>query len=56
MEIAATFNPVTYVMEAMRALILEEYAWGPLAGGFIIVALLGVLMVVLNVQIIRHYD
>jgi ABC-2 type transport system permease protein len=56
MEIAATFNPVTYVMEAMRALILQDFAWAPLARGFGVVAALGVLMVILNLHLIRHYD
>src|SRR5262249_18005686 len=56
MEIAATFNPVTYVMEAMRALILQDFAWAPLARGFGVVAVLGVLMVALNVRLIRNYD
>ncbi len=27
MEVAATFNPVTYVMEALRSLILEDLVW-----------------------------
>ena len=27
MEIAATLNPVTYVMEALRSLILEDLDW-----------------------------
>jgi ABC-2 type transport system permease protein len=56
MEIAATLNPVTYVMEALRALILQDFAWAVLARGFGIVALLGVLMVTLNVRLIRNYD
>lgn len=56
MEIAATFNPVTYVMEALRALILQDFAWGPIVRGFGVVAVLGVLMVVLNVRVIRNYD
>lgn len=56
MEIAATFNPVTYVMEALRSLILQGFEWGVLARGFGIVALLGVLMVALNVRLIRTYD
>ena len=56
MEIAATFNPVTYVMEALRSLILQDFAWAPLARGFGVVAVLGVLMVVLNVRLIRDYD
>jgi ABC-2 type transport system permease protein len=28
MEIAATFNPVTYVMEALRSVVLEDLEWG----------------------------
>jgi ABC-2 family transporter len=29
MEIAATLNPVTYVMEALRSLPLEDLDWAP---------------------------
>jgi ABC-2 type transport system permease protein len=56
MEIAATFNPVTYVMEALRSLILEDLAWSRILPGFAVVAVLGALMLVLNVRTIRHYD
>jgi ABC-2 type transport system permease protein len=56
MEIAATFNPVTYVMEALRSLILQDLAWTTLARGFGVVAVLGVLMVALNLRLIRNYD
>ena len=56
MEIAATFNPVTYVMEALRSLILEDFSWAPLARGFGVLAALGLLMVALNVRLINHYD
>jgi len=56
MEIAATFNPVTYVMEALRSLILQDFAWAPLARGFGVVAVLGVLTVILNLRLIRNYD
>jgi ABC-2 type transport system permease protein len=56
MEIAATCNPVTYVMEALRSLILQDLAWGTVARGFGVVAAFGVLMVFLNVRIIRNYD
>jgi ABC-2 type transport system permease protein len=56
MEIAATLNPVTYVMEALRSLILEDLSWTPLARGFGVVAVLGVLMVALSVRVIRNYD
>ena len=56
MEIAATLNPVTYVMEALRSLILDDLAWGRIARGFAVVAALGAIMLVLNVRMIRHYD
>lgn len=56
MEIAATFNPVTYVMEALRSLILQGFEWAPLARGFGVVLVLGVVMVGLNVRLIRNYD
>jgi ABC-2 type transport system permease protein len=56
MEIAATLNPVTYLMEALRSLILEDLAWGTIAPGFAVVAVLGAMMLVLNIRFIRHYD
>jgi ABC-2 type transport system permease protein len=56
MEIAATFNPVTYVMEAMRSLILEDFAWERILPGLGVVAVLGALMLALNVRMIRGYD
>lgn len=56
MEIAATFNPVTYLMEGIRSLILEHYAWAKIGRGFAVVAVFGVAMVFLNVRTIRNYD
>ena len=56
MEIAATFNPVTYVMEALRSLILQDLVWADIWPGFAVVAVLGALMLVLNVRMIRNYD
>ena len=56
MEVAATLNPVTYVMEALRSLILEDFEWGTILPGFAVVAVLGALMLYLNVRIINHYD
>jgi ABC-2 type transport system permease protein len=56
MEIAATFNPVTYVMEALRSLILEDLVWSKIAYGFLVVAVLGALMLFLNVRMINRYD
>jgi ABC-2 type transport system permease protein len=56
MEVAATFNPVTYVMEALRSLILEDLEWDTLARGFGVVAVFGLIMVILNIRVIRNYD
>jgi len=56
MEIAATYNPVTYIMEAMRSLILDDYHWGRIGRGYLVVAVAGVAMVWLNVRTIRTYD
>ncbi len=56
MEVAATFNPVTYLMESMRSLILEDLDWGSVLPGFGVVAVLGALMLALTVRIIKRYD
>jgi ABC-2 type transport system permease protein len=56
MEIAATFNPVTYIMEGLRSLILQDLAWATIAKGFAVVAVAGVVMVALSVRSIRSYD
>jgi ABC-2 type transport system permease protein len=56
MEVAATYNPVTYVMEGMRSLILENFNWGRIGAGFLVVAVAGVVMLVLSVRMIRNYD
>jgi ABC-2 type transport system permease protein len=56
MEIAATANPVTYVMEGLRSLILQDLRWGKIVIGFGVVAVLGVVMVALNVRTIDNYD
>ena len=56
MEIAATLNPVTYVMEALRSLLLEDLEWGTILPGFAVVAVLGLVMIALNVRVIRNYD
>jgi ABC-2 type transport system permease protein len=56
MEIAATVNPVTYVMEALRSLVLFDLDWGDVLPGFGVVAVLGVVMVALNVRLINRYD
>ena len=56
MEIAATLNPVTYIMEAARSLILEGFNWAALGRGFLVVALAGSLMLGLSVRMINNYD
>jgi len=56
MEIAATYNPVTYVMESMRSLILQDFDWGSIVPGFLVVGIAGALMLALNVRMIRNYD
>jgi ABC-2 type transport system permease protein len=56
MEIAASLNPVTYVMEAMRSLILQGFVAGPLIKGFAVVGVLLALMLALNIRMIRSYD
>jgi ABC-2 type transport system permease protein len=56
MEIAATFNPVTYLMEALRSLILEDLNWAKIWPGFLVVAITGAIMLALNVRTIQSYD
>ncbi|HEX5712925.1 MAG TPA: ABC transporter permease [Solirubrobacterales bacterium] len=56
MEVAATINPVTYLMEALRSLILTDLDWGKILPGFAVVAGLGVIMLLLNVRMIKNYD
>jgi ABC-2 type transport system permease protein len=56
MEIAATLNPVTYLMEALRSLILDDLAWDEILPGFGVVLALGAVMLVLNVRMIQRYD
>ena len=56
MEVAATLNPVTYLMEAQRSLILDDLDWGAILPGFAVVAVLGAIMLLLNVRMINRYD
>lgn len=56
MEIAATYNPVTYLMEALRSLILQSWDWVAISRGFAVIAVLGALMLFLSVRMIRNYD
>lgn len=56
MEIAATLNPVTYVMEAARSLILVGFDGAVLGRGFAVVVGAMVLMLVLSTRMVNNYD
>ena len=56
MEIAATFNPVTYIMEALRSLVLVDLAWEPIVLGYLVVAVTGAIMLAISIRVIRTYD
>ena len=56
MEIAATFNPVTYLMEAVRSLILEGFEAAKLAKGFAVIAVSMLLMLGMSVRMVNSYD
>jgi ABC-2 type transport system permease protein len=56
MEIAATINPVTYIMEAARSLILEGFDWPSIARGYLVVGLALALMLALSVRVVSRYD
>ena len=56
MEVAATLNPVTYLMEALRSLILDDLDWGKILPGFAVIAVMGAIALALNVRMIKSYD
>ena len=56
MEVAATINPVTHLMEAMRSLILDDLKWSEIWPGFAVIAIFGAIMLFLNVRMIKNYD
>jgi ABC-2 type transport system permease protein len=56
MEVAATINPVTYLMEALRSLILTDLDWGKILPGFAVIAGFGAVMLFLSVRMIKSYD
>jgi ABC-2 type transport system permease protein len=56
MEIAATLNPVTHLMEALRSLILYDLDWAEVLPGFAVIAVAGAVMLALNVRMIKRYD
>jgi ABC-2 type transport system permease protein len=56
MQIAARFNPVTYIMEGARSLILEGFVGSALLRSFGVIAAAAALMLFLCVRVINRYD
>lgn len=56
MEIAASLNPVTYIMEAARSLILKGFEGDVLLKAGVVLAVGLVLAISLNVRAINNYD
>lgn len=56
MEVAASINPVTYVMEALRSLILQDLVWKTVLIGFGVIAVALAAMLALSVRVINNYD
>jgi ABC-2 type transport system permease protein len=56
MEIAATINPVTYVMEALRSLILQDLRWQTIGLGYLVIAVAAAIMLALSLRVVRNYD
>lgn len=56
MEIAASLNPVTYIMEGLRSLILEGYDAASIAKAFAVIIVAGALMMALSVRAASSYD
>lgn len=56
MEIAATLNPVTYIMEGARSLILDGFDGPALGRVLLVLVVTGALMLFLTTRAIRNYD
>ena len=56
MQIAARLNPVTYIMEGARSLILDGFVGQVLARSFAVIAGSAILMMALCVRVINRYD
>jgi len=56
MEIAATLNPVTYIMEGVRSLVLEGFNGAAIGKGFAVVGVTMVLMLALSIRMVNNYD
>jgi ABC-2 type transport system permease protein len=52
----ATLNPVTYALEGLRSLVLEDLDRTDIGQGFLVVAITGALVLALNVRVINGCD
>jgi hypothetical protein len=52
----ARLNPVTYVLEGLRSLVLEDLDWTDIGQGFLVVAITGAPVLALNVRVINGCD
>jgi ABC-2 type transport system permease protein len=56
MEALARANPVSYVIEGLRSLVLEGWVWHKLAICFGVIAVTGLVLIWLSVRTIESYD
>lgn len=54
MEILATYNPVTYVVEGMRSLVLEGFVVGDLLRALVVIAGLGAITLAANIRLVNR--
>lgn len=56
MEALARVNPVSYVIEGLRSLVLEGWVWHKLAICLAIIVATGLVLTWLSVRAIENYD
>jgi ABC-type multidrug transport system permease subunit len=56
MEWLARANPVSYVIEGLRSLVIEGWDWDKLAAGFGVIVAMGVVLTGLSLRAIATYD
>ncbi len=54
LEFLATFNPVTYILEGMRTLVLEGWDWGQVGEALLAIAVLAGINMPLALLALRH--
>jgi ABC-2 type transport system permease protein len=56
METLARLNPVSYVIEGLRSLVIQGWDADKLAAAFGVIALMGLVLTYLSLRAIRNYD